>query len=59
MIIKLGFEGLIVASARFDDEVTALQEAGVHVVYNFYSEAGTGLAEHVFEIMENQTSAST
>jgi len=25
--------------------------------YNFFDDAGTGLAEHVFEIMENQTSA--
>lgn len=25
--------------------------------YNFFDDVGTGLAEHVFEIMENQTSA--
>ncbi|UCE53209.1 MAG: hypothetical protein JSV31_28790 [Desulfobacterales bacterium] len=25
--------------------------------YNFFDDAGTGLAENVFEIMENQTSA--
>ena len=58
MMIKLGYTGLIAAGARFDDEVTALKEAGVHAAYNFFNEAGTGLAEHVFEIMENQTSAS-
>ena len=52
-----GFKGLIAASARFDDEVTALKEAGVHAAYNFFDDAGIGLAEHVFEIMENQTSA--
>jgi predicted Kef-type K+ transport protein len=57
LIIKLGYKGLIAASARFDDEVTALKEAGVHAVYNFFDDAGTGLAEHVFEIMENQVSA--
>ena len=59
MIIKLGFTGLIVASARFDDEVTALKEAGVYAAYNFFNDAGTGLAEHVFDMMENQTSATT
>ena len=59
LIIQFGYEGLIAASARFEDEVTALKEAGAHFVYNFYNDAGTGLAEQVFEIMENQTSAST
>ena len=55
LILEFGYDGLIAASARFDDEVNALKEAGVHVAYNFYSDAGTGLAEHVFETMENQT----
>jgi hypothetical protein len=59
MMIKLGFTGLIAAGARFDDEVTALKDAGVHAAYNFFNEAGTGLAEHVFEIMEKQSSVST
>ncbi|UCE50988.1 MAG: cation:proton antiporter [Desulfobacterales bacterium] len=57
LMIQIGFKGLIAASARFDDEVIALKEAGVHAAYNFFDDAGTGLAEHVFEIMENQTSA--
>ena len=59
LIIEFGYEGLIAASARFDDEVTALKEAGVHFAYNFYNDAGTGLAEHAFEIMENRTSVAS
>jgi predicted Kef-type K+ transport protein len=58
-MIEFGYKGLIAAGARFDDEVTALKEAGVHAAYNFFNEAGTGLAEHVFEIMENQASAES
>jgi hypothetical protein len=38
---------------------SALKEAGVHAAYNFYAEAGTGLAERAFEIIESQTSNQT
>jgi len=57
LMVEFGYDGIIAAIARFDDEVTALKEAGVHAAYNFFDEAGTGLAEHVFEIMENQASS--
>ena len=46
--------GLIAATAQFDDEITALREAGVHAAYNFYAGAGSGLAENVVEMMETQ-----
>lgn len=49
-----GFKGLIAASARFDDEVVALKEAGVHAAYNFFAEAGAGLAEAAYEKLESQ-----
>jgi hypothetical protein len=35
LMTQAGFKGLIAASARFDDEVKALQEAGVQA-YNFF-----------------------
>jgi predicted Kef-type K+ transport protein len=54
LMIEFGYRGTIAAAARFDDEVAALREAGVHAAYNFFDEAGTGLAEHVFEIIEDQ-----
>jgi hypothetical protein len=49
LMSKIGFKGIIAASARFDDEVMALKEAGVDAAYNFFDEAGAGLAEHAYE----------
>jgi hypothetical protein len=46
---QMGYKGLIAASARFDDEVKALKEAGVHAAHNFFGEAGAGLAEAAYE----------
>jgi predicted Kef-type K+ transport protein len=48
------FAAKLAAAAHFDDEITALEDAGVHAAYNFYAEAGTGLAERAFEIIESQ-----
>ena len=56
LITKAGFKGIIAASARFDDEVTALKEAGVHA-FNFFDEAGAGLAETAYEELEDQRKA--
>jgi len=42
-----GFQGHIAAIAMYDDEIGLLKEAGAAAVYNFYSEAGIGFAEHV------------
>jgi len=42
-----GFNGLITATVRFPDEIELLKKEGVHTVYDFYTEAGTGFAEHV------------
>ena len=54
LIIQYGFKGIIAASARFDDEVSALKEAGVHAAFNFFGEAGAGLAEAAYEKLELQ-----
>ena len=54
LMTQIGFKGLIAASARFDDEVAALKEAGVHAAYNFFDEAGAGLAEAAYEKLESQ-----
>jgi glutathione-regulated potassium-efflux system ancillary protein KefC len=48
------FAGSIAATAKFDDEVEALKEAGVHAAFNFYSEAGLGFAEHVCQSLDNK-----
>jgi predicted Kef-type K+ transport protein len=42
-----GFQGQISAIALYDSEISLLKEAGAAAVYNFYSEAGIGFAEHV------------
>ncbi|MGD9056411.1 MAG: cation:proton antiporter [Desulfobacterales bacterium] len=52
LMTQAGFKGLIAASARFDDEVKALKEAGVQA-YNFFDEAGAGLAEAAYEKLKS------
>lgn len=47
MLRKIDFSGTIASVAMFDDEVTILQEAGVHTAFNMYTEAGAGLANHI------------
>ena len=58
-VVQRKFPAMLAAAAHFDDEITALKEAGVHAAYNFYAEAGTGLAERAFEIIESQTTEQT
>lgn len=41
------YQGHIAAIALYDEEIQELKEAGAEAVYNFYSEAGIGFAEHV------------
>ncbi len=46
---RVHYQGVIAATGKHDDEVRALEEAGVHSAYNFYAEAGVGFANHVCE----------
>ncbi len=41
------FAGRIAATAKFPDEVKALEQAGASTVFNIYAEAGGGFASHV------------
>ncbi len=41
---------MVAALSRYDDEMEELKQAGVQVVFNLYAEAGTGYAEHIFQI---------
>jgi hypothetical protein len=41
------FSGQVAATARFSDEVEALQRAGASAVFNIYGEAGAGFAAQV------------
>ena len=42
-----GFNGFIAVIAMYEEHMDELKEAGASAVYNFYSEAGIGFAEHV------------
>jgi len=44
---EISFSGRIAATARFPDEMTRLQQSGATAVFNIYTEAGAGFAEHV------------
>jgi len=44
---KKGFQGTISVIAMYSNEIAPLKEAGADTVYNFYSEAGIGFAEHM------------
>ena len=44
---KISFSGAIAATARYPDEEEQLRERGATAVFNVYTEAGTGFADHV------------
>jgi predicted Kef-type K+ transport protein len=44
---KIAFNGRVAATARFSDEVDILRIAGATAVFNIYTEAGAGFAEHI------------
>ncbi len=45
------FAGRIAAAVRFPDEIEAMREAGVSILFNLSGEAGKGFARHVAEQM--------
>jgi len=47
------YSGRVAAIARYDDDIQALERAGAHAVHNFYSEAGSGLAEHGLRLLRS------
>ena len=42
-----GYQGQIVASVRYEDEISILKEEGIDAAYSLYEEAGVGFANHV------------
>ena len=49
-----GYQGVVAAVAKFDDEVKELKAMGVDTAFNLYSEAGAGFANHVCNIFEEK-----
>lgn len=43
---RIFYTGKIVATARFEDEIKILKQAGATAVFNIHTEAGAGFAEH-------------
>lgn len=43
---SINYEGFIAATAIYDDEIKELEKLNIHSVYNLYSEAGFGFADH-------------
>ena len=44
---KISFSGRIAATARYADEEERLRQSGATAVFNVYTEAGSGFADHV------------
>ena len=51
---KSDFQGLVTATAKYDDQCEALEKEGVHAAFNIYAEAGAGFAEHVYDELNQQ-----
>jgi predicted Kef-type K+ transport protein len=47
-----GYQGKTAGIARYADEKRELLSAGIDVVFNFYENAGSGLAEHSIRLIE-------
>jgi len=48
------FDGVVIASAQFPDQVRELRRSGVDAAFNLYQEAGSGFAKHVTEVFQQQ-----
>ena len=53
-LAEAGYRGKIAATVKFDDEIEALQQAGIHAAFNLYAEAGAGFAEHASGLFGEQ-----
>lgn len=51
---EYGYKGATAAIARFEEDEEELKEAGVHTVFNIFSEAGNGFARHTCKAFEKQ-----
>jgi hypothetical protein len=47
LLRQISFTGGIAATARFPDEEKLLRKSGATAVFNIYTEAGAGFADHV------------
>ncbi|MDH5764884.1 MAG: cation:proton antiporter [Gammaproteobacteria bacterium] len=52
-----GFKGLVAGTAKYDDQVEMLKQAGLDAAFNIYAEAGAGFANHVTEKLSEQNAS--
>mgnify|MGYP000317248065 CR=1 FL=1 len=57
-LAETGYEGKIAATVKFDDDIEALQQAGIHAAFNLYEEAGAGFAAHACGLFGEQPAAA-
>lgn len=51
---RLDYQGVVVANAKFDDEVRELRARGIDTAFNLYAEAGAGFAYHASRVFSEQ-----
>jgi len=56
---SINYHGKIAATARHDDDIRDLKKLGVDSVYNLYTEAGAGLADHICSNTTNDERRTT
>lgn len=49
---KRGYRGLIIAATSYRDHIPILERAGANMAYDYFSGAGVGFAEHVWEALD-------
>ena len=49
MFKEMGYKARLVSIAKFPEDIVALEEAGVDMAANIFSEAGAGFASHIIE----------
>ncbi len=49
-----GYQGIIAAIARYEDQREQLLQAGIDNVFNFYREAGSGFAEDSLQLIQQE-----
>lgn len=53
-----GFEGLVVAVARYDDDVVELRDHGADAVFHLYGSAGSELADRAVDVLRRAEGSS-
>ena len=54
----VGYEGLIGAIAKHEDDRLDLEAAGAHAAFNYYAEVGNGFASHVVNMVGAPTAST-